>query len=251
LPNMLKRNIIRLVLQDMNCHIGEGWRKLTDAKMKIAVIIPTYNEIKNITKLIPKIFSLDIDGIHIVVVDDNSPDGTGKAVEEIKKNYKCLHAIHRSKKSGLGTAYVTGFRYALEKGAEYIFEMDADFSHDPEMLPVFLRELEKFDLVVGSRYKGGIRIINWPLRRLMLSIIANKYIRIVTGMKLTDATSGFKGYRRGVLEAIDLGRVRSNGYSFQIEMKYRAHKKKFAISEIPIIFLDRHSGSSKMSQKII
>jgi len=219
--------------------------------MKVAVIIPTYNEIKNISGLVPKIFDLNIDGMNIVVVDDNSPDGTGKAVDDLKKKFGGLHVIHRKKKSGLGTAYVEGFRYALEKGAEYIFEMDADFSHDPEMLPVFLRELKKFDLVVGSRYKGGIRIINWPLRRLMLSILANKYIRVVTGMKLTDATSGFKGYRRSVLEAIDLGRVRSNGYSFQIEMKYRAHKKNFAIGEIPIIFLDRHSGTSKMSQKII
>jgi dolichol-phosphate mannosyltransferase len=219
--------------------------------MNIAVIIPTYNEKNNIEKLASRIFGLGISDLGIVVVDDNSPDGTGEILREMKKSHQNLDVIHRDKKRGLGTAYIEGFNRALEGGAEYIFEMDADFSHDPEMLPVFLKELDKFDLVVGSRYKGGIRIINWPLRRLMLSILANKYTRLVTGMKLTDATSGFKGYRRRVLEAIDLGRVRSNGYSFQIEMKYRAHKKNFSISEVPIVFVDRHSGSSKMSKNII
>lgn len=219
--------------------------------MHIAVVIPTYNEKNNIERLASRIFGLGISGLGIVVVDDNSPDGTGEILIEMKKSHQNLDVIHRDKKRGLGTAYIEGFNRALEGGAEYIFEMDADFSHDPEMLPVFLKELEKFDLVVGSRYKGGIRIINWPLRRLMLSILANKYIRLVTGMNLTDATSGFKGYRRRVLEAIDLDQVRSNGYSFQIEMKYRAHKKNFSISEVPIVFVDRHSGSSKMSKKII
>jgi dolichol-phosphate mannosyltransferase len=219
--------------------------------MNIAVVIPTYNEKNNIPRLIAEIFDLEMDGLHIVVVDDNSPDGTGKIVEEMKKEKENLHIIHRKKKMGLGTAYLAGFRHALDRGAQFIFEMDADFSHDPKMIPVFLEEIKKTDLVVGSRYKNGIRIINWPLRRLMLSILASKYVRLVTGMKLTDSTSGFKCYRRHVLEKIDLGKVRSNGYSFQIEMKYKAHKKNFVIKEIPIIFVDRHAGTSKISRKII
>lgn len=219
--------------------------------MNIAVVIPTYNEKNNIPRLIAEIFELGINDLHVVVIDDNSPDGTGKVVEEIKSRNEKIHVIHRKKKMGLGTAYLAGFKHALGQGAQFIFEMDADFSHDPKMIPVFMKEIEKNDLVVGSRYKNGIRIINWPLRRLMLSILASKYVRIITGMKLTDATSGFKCYKRHVLEKINLEKIRSNGYSFQIEMKYKAHKNNFSIKEIPIIFVDRHTGSSKMSRKII
>lgn len=219
--------------------------------MKIAVIIPTYNEIKNIDRLIEAVLVLDIDGLEIVVVDDNSPDGTAEKVREMKALDPRVHLLWRPKKMGLGTAYVAGFKYALERGAEYILEMDADFSHDPQVIPALLERAAKNHLVIGSRYLNGISIINWPLRRLMLSLLAGKYVRLVTGMKLSDPTGGFKCYRRETLEAIDLDRIRSNGYSFQIEMKYRAYKKGFSIEEIPIIFVDRRSGRSKMSKKIV
>jgi dolichol-phosphate mannosyltransferase len=219
--------------------------------MKTAVVIPTYDEAENIGKLIPEIFDLDLEELEVIVVDDSSPDGTGEAVKDLMKADRRVHLIERKKKMGLGTAYIAGFRYALSRGAEYIFEMDADFSHDPKMIPVFLKHIEKNDLVVGSRYLHGISIVNWPLRRLALSLLANKYVKLVTGMKLTDATSGFKCYRRRVLEAIDLEKIRSNGYSFQIEMKYRAHEKNFPIKEIPIIFVDRNFGTTKMSRKIV
>lgn len=218
---------------------------------KTAIVIPTYNERENVKKLIPVLRKLGIPGLILVFVDDNSPDKTGEIIRLFQKDDPDLHLISRPRKLGLGTAYLEGFRYALELDADFIFEMDADFSHDPQMIPKFLEEIENCDLVIGSRYLNGISIVNWPLRRLVLSLLANKYVRIVTGMKLTDATSGFKGYRRRVLEVIGLDRVRSNGYAFQIEMKYRAHKKNFSIREIPIIFVDRHSGTSKISRRII
>ena len=219
--------------------------------MKIAVIIPTYNEKGNIGRLIPKIFSLRVEGLEIIVVDDNSPDGTGKTVEELRRGDNRVHLLSRPKKMGLGTAYLAGFRYALGKGAEYIFEMDADFSHDFRMIPKFLEEAGNHDFVIGSRYKNGVSITNWPLGRLAISLLANKYAAFVTGVKLTDMTSGFKCYRRKVLETIELDRVRSNGYSFQIEMKYRAHKKNFSLKEIPIVFAGRYSGMSKISRRIV
>jgi dolichol-phosphate mannosyltransferase len=219
--------------------------------MKTAVVIPTFNEAENIGKLVSEIFYLGLNDLEVIVVDDNSPDGTGKVVKDLMKNNQRVHLIERSKKMGLGTAYVAGFKLALSRGAEHIFEMDADFSHDPKVIPIFLKHAEKNDLVIGSRYLNGISIVNWPLRRLALSLLANKYVRIVTGMKLTDATSGFKCYRRKVLDAIDLEKVRSNGYSFQIEMKYKTHKKNFPIKEIPIIFVDRNFGTTKMSRKIV
>lgn len=219
--------------------------------MKIAVVIPTYNERQNIEKLIDRIFDLEIPDLEIVIVDDNSPDGTGKLVYQLAKKNKKLHLIHRERKLGLGTAYIKGFQHALASGAEYIFEMDADFSHNPKTIKRFLAAADRYDLVIGSRYKGGIRIINWPLRRLALSLLATRYARLVTGLALTDITSGFKCYRRKVLQTISLDKVFSNGYSFQIEMKYRAQKKGFSLYEIPIIFIDRHSGTSKISRKII
>jgi len=219
--------------------------------MKTAVILPTYNEKENIGKLIPVIFSLDIEGLEIIVVDDNSPDGTGQIVSEMKQANERIHLISRPKKMGLGTAYITAFHYALDHGAEFVFSMDADFSHDPKMIPIFLKAIESSDLIVGSRYLKGVSIVNWPLHRLILSVFGNKYARFVTGLKITDATGGFNCFRRNVLEAIDLANVRSNGYSFLIEMKYRAHKKNFSIREIPIIFVDRHSGTSKISRHII
>jgi dolichol-phosphate mannosyltransferase len=219
--------------------------------MKTAVVIPTFNEAENIGKLLTEIFDLGLDDLEVIVVDDNSPDGTGKAAKDLMENEPRIHLISRPKKMGLGTAYVAGFKYALSRGAQHIFEMDADFSHDPKMIPIFLKHIEKNDLVVGSRYLGGISIVNWPLRRLALSLLANKYVKLVTGMRLTDATSGFKCYRRKALEAIDLDRVRSNGYSFQIEMKHKVHKKNLLIKEIPIIFVDRNFGTTKMSRKIV
>jgi dolichol-phosphate mannosyltransferase len=219
--------------------------------MKIAVVIPTYNEIENISKLLPEILNFNISGLEVVVVDDNSPDGTGKIVEEMKTKDERIHAIHRLEKRGLGTAYIEGFKYALEKNAEYIIEMDADFSHDPKMIPIFLDRIKHCDLVVGSRYKNGTRVINWPLQRLILSYLANIYVRLVTGMRIADSTSGFKCFKRKVLDSIDLEKIHSNGYSFQIEMNYRTYKKNFLISEIPIIFTDRYFGTSKMSRNII
>lgn len=219
--------------------------------MKIAVIIPTYDERENIKKLIPKVLSLGIEGLEVVVVDDNSPDETGKAVREMKQTDNRVHLISRPRKMGLGTAYLAGFRYALERGAEIVFEMDADFSHDFRSIPQFLEAVENHDLVIGSRYIDGVSITNWPLGRLAMSLLANRYAAIVTGVGLTDMTSGFKCYRRAVFEKIDLDQVRSNGYSFQIEMKYRAHKNNFSLKEIPIVFAGRHSGTSKISRRIV
>jgi dolichol-phosphate mannosyltransferase len=219
--------------------------------MKIAIIIPTYNESGNIKPLVEKIFEMGIDGLEIIAVDDNSPDGTGKIIKGLRDFESRIHLIERLEKMGLGTAYLDGFRYALQNGAEYIFEMDADFSHEPKMIPVFLEALKNHDLVIGSRYIQGIGIVNWPLRRLALSYFANLYARVVTGIGIKDLTSGFKGYRRQIIEKIDLDKIRSNGYSFQIEMKFRAKKAGFTSCEIPIIFVDRHSGTSKISKNII
>jgi dolichol-phosphate mannosyltransferase len=190
--------------------------------------------------------------LEVLVVDDGSPDGTGALVDAIAAENPRVHAIHRSGKLGLGTAYVAGFRWALERDYELVFEMDADFSHNPERLPAFLEAIKSADLVLGSRYQNGqINVVNWPISRLFLSYSANIYARRVTGLRVFDATGGFKCFRRRVLESIDLGDVKSNGYAFQIEMTYRAWKKGFRIVEIPIVFVDRTEGSSKMSKKIV
>jgi dolichol-phosphate mannosyltransferase len=217
---------------------------------KILVVIPTYNEAENIVRLIPAV-KRQGPGIEILVVDDGSPDGTGRVVADIGRKDPTVHLLQREGKQGLGTAYVAGFRYAIEHGYDLVFEMDADFSHDPEEITRFIDRAATADLVIGSRYLGGVRVLNWPIRRLMLSYFANVYTRIMTGLPLTDATGGFKCYRRAVLEAIDLEGIRSNGYAFQIEMSFNAWKKGFRLVEIPIIFLDRRSGSSKMSRSII
>ncbi|MFQ6618720.1 MAG: polyprenol monophosphomannose synthase, partial [Fidelibacterota bacterium] len=216
--------------------------------MRNLIIIPTYNEAENIEKLLIDLFALDLD-IEILVVDDNSPDGTAQLVRELMKRYKGLFLLQRDKKRGLGTAYLAGFKFALKKDYEHIFEMDADLSHDPEEIPNFLREVEKNDLIIGSRYCDGVSVIHWPIRRLILSYGANLYTRIVTGLPLKDCTSGFKCFKRKVLESIDLNNVHSGGYSFQIEMNFRAWKKGFTLKEIPIIFEDRTVGKSKMSKK--
>ena len=214
------------------------------------VVIPTYNERTNIPLLVPAILLQD-PRLEVLVVDDNSPDGTGQLADDLARADARVHVLHRPAKAGLGKAYLAGFRWALDHGYDYVFEMDADFSHDPKFLPEFLRAVEDADLVIGSRYKAGVNVINWPMSRLLLSIGANQYARIVTGLPLDDSTGGFKCFRRRVLEAIALDRVKSNGYSFQIEMSFLAWKKGFRLREIPIVFTDRVEGQSKMSKKIV
>jgi len=213
------------------------------------VVIPTYNEAENIPRLVPIV--LEQGPLDILVVDDGSPDGTAAIVREFGAKDPRVNLIVREGKQGLGTAYVAGFRFAIERGYDVVFEMDADFSHDPKEIPAFLSSVRDADLVVGSRYTNGVRVLNWPINRLLLSYFANVYTRFLIGLPLHDATGGFKCYRRAVLEAIDLDKIRSNGYAFQIEMSYKAWRKGFRLVEIPIIFLDRQSGSSKMSKHIV
>lgn len=223
------------------------------------IIIPTYNEKDNIRNIATAVLAQQKNvsdvTISVLVVDDNSPDGTADIVRQMQRPEEFgpekMHLMQRMGKMGLGTAYVAGFKYGLEHGFDYIFEMDADFSHDPNEIPVFLREIKNYDLVIGSRYISGANVANWPLRRLLLSYYANMYARMVTGIKVQDATGGFKCFRRKVLEAIDLDDIRSNGYAFQIEMNFRAWRKGFSIKEIPIVFVDRHAGTSKMSKAIV
>lgn len=215
------------------------------------VIVPTYNERENLPRLVPMILAQD-PSLEVLVVDDASPDGTGDLAEEMADREPRLHVLHRETKLGLGTAYLAGFRWGLDRGYDYLFEMDADFSHDPAHLPEFLRAMEDADLVLGSRYlHGRVTVVNWPIGRLLLSYFANVYARVVTGLPLADATGGFKCFRREVLEALELEKVESNGYAFQIEMSFRAWKKGFRIKEIPIMFVDRNIGESKMSKKIV
>ena len=218
---------------------------------KALVVIPTYNEASNLPTLVPQVLAQD-PRLEILVVDDNSPDGTGPLVDELARTNPRVHVLHREAKLGLGTAYLTGFRWALERGYEYVFEMDADFSHDPAHLPEFLRVAANADLVLGSRYLGGkVTVVNWPIGRLMLSYWANVYARWVTGLRIWDLTGGFKCFHRRVLEALDLSQVRSNGYAFQIEMSVRAWRNGFKLAEVPIVFVDRTVGQSKMNRKIV
>lgn len=218
--------------------------------MKTLIIIPTYNELDNLPKLLPEVLSKH-ENINVLIVDDNSPDGTAAFIEGEMKINDRIHLIKRESKQGLGTAYIAGFKYALQKDFDLIFEMDADFSHDPAELPKFLSEAENNDLIIGSRYITGVNVVNWPMRRLLLSWFANLYTRVITGMPIHDATGGYKCFRRKVLESIDLNQVRSNGYAFQIEMNFKVWKKGFKLKEIPIIFIDRVKGKSKMSKKIV
>lgn len=215
------------------------------------VIIPTYNERDNIKSVLNIVFGLNIPGLCVLIVDDNSPDQTAEIIKDLRKTNDKLFLIEREGKLGLGTAYIAGFRFALENGFDYIFEMDADLSHDPREIPNFLRMIEDADLVIGSRYLKGVNVINWPLSRLILSVFASQYTRIITGMPISDCTAGFKCFRREVLEAIPFEDVRSNGYSFQIEMNFKAWKRGFRILELPIVFTDRTVGKSKMSRKIM
>jgi dolichol-phosphate mannosyltransferase len=214
------------------------------------IIFPTYNERENIDKIVHAVMPLD-PRIHVLIVDDNSPDGTGEIADRLAAEFDKVSALHRAEKQGLGRAYIAGFRWAIERGFDFVFEMDADFSHSPEYLRDFLKEIQNSDLVIGSRYISGVNVINWPMGRLLLSYYANVYTRLVTGLPLRDATGGFKCFRRQVLEAINLDDVKSTGYAFQIEMSMRAWKKGFRIREIPIIFYDRVAGHSKMSKKIM
>jgi dolichol-phosphate mannosyltransferase len=215
------------------------------------VIVPTYNERENIRRLIDAVLRQD-GRIEMLVVDDGSPDGTGEIVQEIQATEPRVHLLERAAKMGLGTAYIAGFSWALERQYDYVLEMDADFSHDPSHLPQFLRAIVDADLVLGSRYQQGrVTVVNWPIGRLILSYSANLYARAVTGLPVWDATGGFKCFRRAVLESIDFAHVRSNGYAFQIEMSFRAWKRGFRIAEIPIVFVDRTEGTSKMSKSIV
>jgi dolichol-phosphate mannosyltransferase len=217
---------------------------------KVLVVIPTYNEAENITRIVPEVL-LQGPNIEVLVVDDGSPDGTARLVRDLQGTERRIHLLERPGKMGLGTAYVAGFKFAIQGLYDYVFEMDSDFSHDPSEIPKFLTKIKECDLVIGSRYKNGVRVLNWPMDRLLLSWTANVYTRVITGLPLHDATGGFKCYRRGVLESIDLDNIKSNGYAFQIEMSYKVWKKGFRIIETPIIFLDRRSGVSKMSKSIV
>lgn len=218
--------------------------------MKAVVVIPTYNESDNIEALTNQVLAQRSD-LHVLVVDDNSPDGTGLLADRMAAANDRVRVLHRSGKLGLGSAYRDGFKHALAMGADFIIEMDADFSHDPAVVPRFLEQMGSYDLVIGSRYLNGVSVVNWPIRRLMLSYFASIYTRTITGLQISDCTSGFKCFSRKVIEAINLDSVTSDGYSFQIEMNYRCMEKGFRIGEIPIIFIDRHAGTSKMSKKIV
>ena len=215
------------------------------------VITPTFNERENIERLVPAILATD-PRLDILIVDDASPDGTGELADRLAAADPRVHVLHRPGKRGLGTAYLAGFRWGLEHGYEWLFQMDADFSHDPAHLPQFLEALQRHDVVLGSRYlRGRVTVVNWPIARLLLSYFANVYARWVTGLPVADATGGFKAFRRDVLASIELDRVESGGYAFQIEMTLRAWKKGFRIVEVPIVFVDRTTGESKMSKRII
>ena len=218
--------------------------------MKIFVVTPTFNEKKNIKELIEKI-NLANDKIDILVVDDNSPDGTHEIVNNLKNKYKNLQLLKRIEKGGLGSAYIAGMKYALNHNADLIIQMDADMSHDPASINDLIEKSKNFDLVIGSRYISGINVVNWPFHRLIISYGANLYSRIVTGLPIKDATGGYKCWKRKVLENINIDSIESQGYSFQIEMSYRAWIKKYKICEIPIIFIDRTVGQSKMNKEIM
>ncbi len=219
--------------------------------MESLVIIPTINERENLEKLVPVVLDID-ESVHILVVDDNSTDGTGELADRFASETGRVHVLHRPSRMGFGSAYMDGFKYAITKtDAKYIFEMDADYSHDPKYFPDFIKAIGDADLVIGSRYVNGISIVNWPLNRLMISMFGNWYARMITRLPLTDLTAGYKCFRRELLEKIDLDSIRSNGYSFQIEMNYLVWKSGFRIAEIPIIFVERTIGQSKITRNIV
>jgi dolichol-phosphate mannosyltransferase len=219
---------------------------------KTLVIVPTYNEKDNLPMMVQRLLNLPVK-VDMLVVDDNSPDGTGKIADELAAKHPSINVLHRATKNGLGRAYCDGFKWALERDYAFIMEMDGDFSHNPDDIPRFLETIDKeqADLALGSRYCNGIRVINWPLGRLLLSMSAAKYVRLITGLPISDPTGGFKCFRRRALESIDIDKVRSNGYSFQIEMTHKLWRQGMKVVEVPIIFTDRFQGSSKMSRKIV
>ena len=224
---------------------------MADKPARALVVVPTYNERENLERLVAQIIEQD-ERLEILVIDDASPDGTGDIADRIAAREPRLHVLHRPGKLGLGTAYLDGFRWGLARDYDVLFEMDADFSHDPGHLPQFLEAIEEYDVVLGSRYlHGRVTVINWPIPRLILSYGANVYARLVTGLPVADATGGFKCFRRNVLGSIELSRVESEGYAFQIEMSFRAWRKGWRIAEIPIVFVDRTAGESKMSKRIM
>ena len=218
--------------------------------MKILIIIPTYNEIQNIERIIPEVLA-QAPNLDILIVDDNSPDGTAAIVKKIKEKEPRVNILERPGKLGLGTAYVDGFKFALQRDYDAVMEMDADFSHDPKEIPNFIAASKNADFIQGSRYVNGVNVINWSMSRLLLSYFANYYSRAITGMHVKDGTGGYRLIKREVLESIDLDKIKSNGYSFQLELLFKAFKKEFKIKEIPIIFVDRVEGKSKMSRKIV
>ena len=217
---------------------------------KSLVIVPTYNECENLPALAQHVLALPMP-VDLLVVDDNSPDGTGKLADGLAGKHPTIHVLHREEKSGLGRAYCAGFRWALDRDYEFILEMDGDFSHNPDDIPRFLEAIQDADLAIGSRYCNGIRVINWPLRRLMLSMAAARYVRFITGMPVTDPTGGFKCFRRHTLQSLNLGEVGSNGYSFQIEVTHKIWRQGMRIVEVPIVFTERFQGRSKMSRNIV
>lgn len=224
---------------------------MPDAAIETVVIVPTYNEAENIGAMITALRALPVT-VDVLVVDDGSPDGTATIVRECMARDPRVHVIERAGKQGLGSAYIAGFRWALERGAQFVFEMDADFSHDPTAVPQFLDAARECDVVLGSRYlHGKVTVVNWPLKRLILSYCANAYTRIVTGLPLFDATGGYKCFRRKALEGVRLDKVQSDGYAFQIEMSFKCWKRGLRLKEIPIVFVDRRAGLSKMSRRII
>ena len=220
---------------------------MSDNSNTTLVIVPTYNEQDNLPGIVKALGKLPVD---MLVVDDNSPDGTGDMADEFVEKHDYVHVLHRKEKNGLGRAYCAGFEWALKRDYEFIFEMDGDFSHDPEDIPRFLEATKDADLVLGTRYRGGIRVINWPLRRLMLSLSAAKYVKWITGLPFSDPTGGYKCFRRSALESVNLAAVRSNGYSFQIEMTHKIWRQGLRVAEVNIVFTERVDGTSKMSWNI-
>ena len=228
-----------------------GGDLVADQDARFVVIVPTYNEADNLPRIVPRILEQD-PRIDVLVVDDDSPDGTGDLADDLSRESDRVHVIHRSGKQGLGKAYLDGFRWGLERDYALLFEMDADFSHRPDDLPLLIDKARHFDVVLGSRYVDGrVTVINWPMSRLLISYFGSRYARFVTRLPVRDATGGFNCWRREVLESLDFSRIQSNGYTFQIELKLRAWRKGFTITEIPIVFEERESGESKMSKKIV